>query len=236
MNSDQTVNLAENPAEAARYALIRRLLPVLRQHMVVNLQPIGLIYEVLERKLGGPEPDLGAIREGLAKINNLARSAVNSCLDVVTWLAPDARATTGVGPGVADCLEMLSGDFQFRGFTVSSEIGDTAFTVLQAAVREVFTAALLAATDGAAGPVDLVLSVQLVPGQALVSIQTRPGRRTGFTTEMAYRALSWNDVFALAGAHGVVLTLDGPLVTLAFAASTFGGDYASSLGTVPGRG
>ena len=191
--------------------------------MVVNLQPIGLIHDTLERKLAAPAPDLGALREGLAKINQLARSAVNSCLDVVGWLAPDAAATVAVGAGVADCLEMLSGDFQFRGFTVGNAIGDAAFTVSHAAVREVFTAALLAATDGVAGPVNLVLGAQFVPGQAVLSIQTWPGHGTGFTAEMAYRALSWKDVFALAGAHGVVLTLEGPLVTLVFAASTVGG-------------
>ena len=38
-------------AEAARYALIRRLAPSMRHHLVVNLQPIGMIYEVMDRRL-----------------------------------------------------------------------------------------------------------------------------------------------------------------------------------------
>lgn len=212
--------MAESPAEAARYALTRRLLPVLRHHMVVHLQPIGMIYEVLDRKLGATAPDLTAIREGLGKINNLARSAVNSCLDVVTWLAPDATAAMGVSAGVTDCLEMLSGNFRFRGFTITNEIADAPLKVPQAALREVFTSALIALTDGAAGPVDLVLGVRVSDSEATISVQTRPGQGSGFNTEMAYRAMVWSDVLALAQAHGVALTREGPLVTLKFSAAS----------------
>ena len=127
--------MADTPIEAARYALTRRLLPVLRHHMVVHLQPIGMIYEVLDRKLAAGAPDLGAIREGLGKINSMARSAVNSCLDVVTWLAPDATAAINLNTGVAECLDMLHGNFSFRGFTLCNEIGAVPLPVSQSALR-----------------------------------------------------------------------------------------------------
>ena len=218
MLPDWNISMAESPTEAARYALTRRLLPVLRHHMVVHLQPIGMIYEVLERKLGAGNPDLVAIREGLGKINQLARSAATSCLDVVTWLAPDATATIGLGAGLTDCLEMLSGNFRFRGFTIRNAIGDMQFDVSQAALREVFTSALLAATDDAAGPVDLALGARLADHQAVISIQTGPGQGTGFSTEMAYRAMAWSDVQALAQAHAVQLSRDGSLIEMAFTA------------------
>ena len=211
--------MADTLIEAARYALTRRLVPVLRHHMVVHLQPIGMIYEVLDRKLAAGNPDLAAIREGLGKINTLARSAVNSCLDVVTWLAPDDTAVITLSAGAAECLEMLSGNFRFRGFTIIDEIGDAPLKVSQAALREVFTAALIAITDGATGPVDLVLGVRLSDGQAVVSVQTRPGQGSGFTTEMAYRAMAWSDVQALAQGRSVALMREGPLATLSFAAS-----------------
>src|SRR3954466_6367326 len=83
-------------AEAARYALLRRLAPSMRHHLVVNLQPISMIYEVLERRLRAPEPDLVHVHESAQKINGFARAALASCLDVVTWLAPQESATTAV--------------------------------------------------------------------------------------------------------------------------------------------
>ncbi|NNU44225.1 hypothetical protein [Ramlibacter montanisoli] len=48
--------MAPAEAEAARYALLRRLAPSFRHHLVVNLQPIGMIYEVMERRLRAPAP------------------------------------------------------------------------------------------------------------------------------------------------------------------------------------
>jgi hypothetical protein len=229
MNPDWSTSLLENSAEAARYALTRRLLPVLRHHMVVHLQPIGMIYEVLERKLSAASPELGAVREGLGKINHLARSAVNSCLDVVTWLAPDPSAAIGLGAGVSECTAILGGNFRFRGFTISNEVGDTPLQVSQAALREVFTAALIAITDNAAGPVDLLVQVRLSADRATLSVQTRPGEGAGFTTEMAYRAMVWDDVRALAQAHHVALAPEGPVAELTFVASP--GSTAQPVGS-----
>ena len=211
--------MLEGPAEAARYALTRRLIPVLRHHMVVHLQPIGMIYEVLERRLSVVNPDLNAIREGLAKINSLARSAVVSCLDVVTWLSPDANTSIGVSDGVAECVSTVNSDFRFRGFTVTNECGDAPLRVSQAALREVFTAALVAVTDSAEEPVDLLLRLRLAGDQAVITVETRPGQATGFTSDIGYRALVWSDVVALAQLHQVILHREATLAVLSFVAS-----------------
>lgn len=220
MNPNSTEVGAGIRAEAARYALTRRLVPALRHDMVVNLQPIGLVYEVLDRKLVTGERDQNAVLEGLAKINHLARAAVSSCLDVVTWLAPDAGAATTVGAGVNDCLAMLRSNFTFRGFTISNHVGEAALQVPRTALREVLTAALIATTDTSTGPVELVLSAQLSTQQAVVSFELRPGQGAGFPAEMAYRVLEWSDVQALAQAHMVQVSRQGPLVAMTLAAST----------------
>ena len=139
--------------EAARYALTRRLVPILRHHLVVHLQPIGLICQVLERKLATGETAIAPVREGLPKIEDLTRRAIASSLDVVAWLAPNTEASTPLGAGVLDCLTMLRSNFTFRGFDVHNEVGDAQLPVPQAALREVLTAALIAATDDMSGPV-----------------------------------------------------------------------------------
>src|SRR6185369_11165765 len=75
--------------EAARYALLRRLAPSMRHHLVVNLQPIGMVYEIMDRRLRATEPNLAEVHDSAQKINTYARAALASCLDVVTWLASD---------------------------------------------------------------------------------------------------------------------------------------------------
>jgi hypothetical protein len=95
-------------AEAARYALLRRLAPSMRHHLVVNLQPIGMIYEVMDRRLRAPEPNLGDIHNSANKINSFAKAALGSCIDVVSWLAPEEGVTTTVAEGVRECLSLLA--------------------------------------------------------------------------------------------------------------------------------
>ncbi len=223
-------------AEAARYALTRRLIPVLRHHLVVDLQPIGLIYQVLDRKLNADETDLAPVRESLARIDVLARRAVASSFDVVSWLAPDTEASTPLGSGVVDCLNMLRSNFTFRGFAVHNEVGDAPLRVPQAALREVLTATLIATTDGAPGPVELTLRAHLSGIQAMVSVHTVPGTGEGVPNDMAYRALQWSDVQALAQAHAVHLVLDGEFVSLTLPARTpaAGADAQAGAGAVQG--
>jgi hypothetical protein len=62
-NSVTTRRFPGEAAEAARYALLRRLAPSIRHHLVVNLQPIGMIYEVLDRRLRATEPQLDGVRD-----------------------------------------------------------------------------------------------------------------------------------------------------------------------------
>ena len=134
-------------AESARYALLRRLAPSMRHHLVVNLQPIGMIYEVLERRLKAPEPDLGDVHESAQKINGFAKAALNSCLDVVTWLAPDEEVLTTAEAGSRECLDLVATSLTFRGYALRNEVGAVPGQFRRSAIRNVLTAALLYATD-----------------------------------------------------------------------------------------
>ena len=42
--------------EAARYALLRRLMPAIRHHLVGEFQPIGMVAAMLERRLQAATP------------------------------------------------------------------------------------------------------------------------------------------------------------------------------------
>jgi ribosomal protein L16/L10AE len=67
--STPSPEVSEQQVEAARYAVLRRLSPALRHHMVRHLQPIGLIYGVMDHKLARGEPDVQALRANADKIN-----------------------------------------------------------------------------------------------------------------------------------------------------------------------
>ncbi|MDB5947324.1 MAG: hypothetical protein JWQ33_2350 [Ramlibacter sp.] len=197
-------------AEAARYALLRRLAPSMRHHLVVNLQPIGMIYEVMERRLRAPAPDHAQVHESALKINGFARAALSSCLDVVTWLAPDETATTQVAEGVRECVGLLATSLSFRGYAIRNEVAAVHGEVHRAAIRNVLTAALIHATDRHPPPADLALTAHAEPAGLRLALSLRPTDGSqGFANEAGYRQIDWGDVQALAAAESVQVERDG---------------------------
>ncbi|MBA2675901.1 hypothetical protein [Ramlibacter sp.] len=200
---------AQDAAEAARYALLRRLAPSMRHHLVVNLQPIGMIYEVMDRRLRAPVPDLANVHESAHKINGFARAALDSCLDVVSWLAPEDGVTCTVEEGVRECTGLLATSLGFRGYVLRNRVESLPGRVRRAAIRNLLTAMLIQATDTLQPPAELVLSGEARPDGAHLALQVQPGvGEGGFVAESGYRLLEWSDVQALADAEQVQLARD----------------------------
>jgi hypothetical protein len=198
-------------AEAARYALLRRLAPSMRHHLVVNLQPIGMIYEIMDRRLRAPQPDLAEVHQSVSKINGFARAALDSCLDVVSWLAPEEEKRIGVAEGVRECMSLLATSLTFRGYALRNEVAAMPGEVRRAAIRNVLTVAMIQATDETAAPADLVLSAERSASALELTLTLRPtDGENRFTGDELYRRLAWSDVEALAASERVAATRDGP--------------------------
>jgi hypothetical protein len=210
LSAEPSLSAADDAAaEAARYALLRRLAPSMRHHLVVNLQPIGMIYEVMDRRLRAPAPDLANVHESAHKINGFARAALNSCLDVVSWLAPEDGATCTVEEGVRECAGLLATSLGFRGYVLRNNVEPPPGQVRRAALRTLLTAVLIQATDELQPPAELVLRAQAVNGGVRLALALQPGVGDGgFAAEAGYRLLEWSDVEALAAAEGVQVRRD----------------------------
>jgi hypothetical protein len=190
--------------EAARYALLRRLAYPMRHQVVVHLQPIGMLTEVLERRLRAPAPDLPQVADGVTRINGLSKSAVADVLDLITWLAPPAGATVTLEDAAQEALALLRSNFSFRGLDLRSEVGGAPQRIGQSAVRMVLCGALLAVADTAEAPAQVVLAAE--PGEDVVHLRItvrRTGGEGALGGELPYRPLHWSDVQALARAEDV---------------------------------
>jgi hypothetical protein len=202
-------------AEAARYALLRRLAPSMRHHLVVNLQPIGMIYEVMDRRLRAPVPDLAHVQDSAGKINGFAKAALNSCIDVVSWLAPDDSAATTVPDAVRECTALLATSLSFRGYALRNEAGEVPGRVGRSGVRALLSAALLYWTDHAQPPADLAVTASAQADGAVVAVEVRPTQGApAFPGEANYRPLERADLEALAAADGVQVRLEGQRIEL----------------------
>lgn len=203
--------------ESARYALLRRLAFSIRHQMVAHLQPIGMVTELLERRLRGPAPDLAQVHEGVGRINGLAKAAAQDCLDVITWMAPEPGATMAVDEAIKDCVGLLRGNFSFRGFTLRSQVEEQPQPVGRHAIRMLVPAVLLAMTDERQGPCEITIASRT--GDDVVhldlAVKSTPGEE-GFETQLTYRALQWHEVEALARSEDVDLTHTEDTATLTF--------------------
>jgi hypothetical protein len=210
LTSDKPPLQTSAAAEAARYTLLRRLAPSMRHHLVVNLQPIGMIYEVMDRRLRAPEPDLANVHDSAHKINGFARAALNSCLDVVSWLAPDDSVTCTVSEAAAECSGLLATSLSFRGFALRNQVGSGAGSVRRSSIRNLLTGALICITDEYRPPAELILTARaLAEGASLSLALTRTDGEQGFAPEAGYRHLTWADLQALALAEGAQATREG---------------------------
>ncbi len=207
--------------EAARYAVLRRLSPSLRHHMVRHLQPIGLIYGVMEHKLARGEPDIEVLRTNAEKINEFSKAALAQCIDIGTWLAPESSSLVPLTAGVTECVGLLATTLHFRGFRLVNEVEGIDCLVQLGALRMVLIAALFEATDALNEPAILTLSATSSPQTVRLQLQLTP-RDDGCVEEYddGYRKLTWSDVQALAAAEAVDLSRQGAQVTMSFSIET----------------
>ncbi len=204
-------------AEAARYALLRRLAPTIRHHLVGEFQPIGMIATMLDRRLQSDVPNLIHLRDNSAALGKLARTSANTCMNLMSWLAPKTGAVTPLGSGVLDCLNLLITEFRFRGFVILNEVTELPLDLSTTALRSVLPAALFAMSDQQAGPADFVLKAEAVSGGVELSIMRKPVDRSAENSPVSdYRALTWQDVMALAKAESVACMQSGDVVALTF--------------------
>ena len=189
--------------ESARYALIRRLGFVFRHHLVVNLQPLGMVCQVIRHRLGATPVDISTVHESVDQVERLVLTSIDACSDVVSWLTADAQSTITLDMAVRECLSNVRSSFSFRGFVIRYEETALDIPVSQVAVREVLTAALIAATDHAKGLSEMRVSVLVVADTAEIAIQTHPGVHASSAEQDAYRLLEWDDVQMLAMFHGL---------------------------------
>jgi PAS domain S-box-containing protein len=207
---------AEATVEAARYALFRRILPVLRHGLVGELQSVqfavSLARRTCERATGA-----GETIEAIARIGDQATAAVGRGQAITDWLRPDPAATITVGDAVHACLDLVGTEWSLRGIEVSGNVPQPELAVKSAAFREVLAAMLVALGDSMPGAADVTLNVRRRGTDAVVSLRARAAPRDGDGARVSlYRDLRWSDVAALAHAHGVAWARRGDHVIARF--------------------
>lgn len=173
---------------------------------------------LLEKKMQKSDLDLAALGKNATQLTMSARDASSTCMDVMTWLSPLAGDMVVVATGVEDAAGLLITELSFKGFTVINRIDDRSALVPRSLTRNVFIAAVIALTDSAKAPANVVLESAVVGGELVlkVSIETLQGEPPP-NESSSYRNLDWEDVLALANSDSVKLSHTACSVELGFA-------------------
>lgn len=189
--------------EAARFAVLRRIGSAIRHQIAGSLQPMTMMASLLERRLQADAPNLDALRRNAMEMNGLSRSASSECVALMSWIVPHDGDVVAVDQGVEDCVHLLVTELSFRGFSVINATQGHDGRVARQTVRTLVPAALLALTDRATQQASVTLSARSSPERVTLLLTVTPlegapppGRPNG------YRALTWQDVLALAQDEG----------------------------------
>ena len=220
-----TTTLQLNPtterlAEAARYALLRRLAPAIRHDMAGALQPISMVAVMLDKRVQKPAPDMAVIGKNIRDINTLAREASNACMQLMSWLAPKQDVPVAIHEGVQEAIALVATELSFQGVSLVNDTAGAVATLPVSVLRGLFMASLLALTDTHPGPATVVLRAAVEPGHTVLTLAltATPGEGSDefMASPTAYRALDWDDVRALAAVASAALVLGSDSVELRF--------------------
>jgi hypothetical protein len=204
-------HLQERLAEAACYAVLRRVAPALRHDVAGVMQPVGMLMMVLQRRVQMPEPDMQAIASNVTSVSALTKEATTGCMNAMGWMALREKTSVGLRSGVDEAIKLLAVELSGRGLRLVNDLPDGGAEIPESYLRSVLMGALLAFCDQATvggtlqvgfeagsenGSAPSRLMLRRLPGSVASSpAPADPVRKS--------RNIDWQDVEAMAGSFGV---------------------------------
>ena len=210
--SSTSESLNDRLAEAACYAVLRRLVPVLRHDVAGAMQPVRMLLMVLERRVQAPEPDLQAITKNVTSASSLTKQATTDCINALEWIGSSEDRDVSLRSSVDEAIKLLALELSANGLELINGIENDSATAPQSLLRSVFMGALLAFCDqrsaGTALQVTFEAATHSHPGgrlqlrMLLDDIQKSPA---SLDIVRRYRMIGWADVQAMARSFSVKL-------------------------------
>ena len=212
-------------ADAARYAVLSRVMPALRHDVAGSMQPVRMLLMVLERRLQSADPDLEAIAKNVASISTLTKQASVDVMSVMGWTASNEDVRVSLRSSVDEAIKLLALELTIKKMALVNGITDESATAPQTFLRSVFIGAVLAFCDqcneggilqvtfGAAadsqprGSSPLQLQLRMLPDNTGKSHAT-------FDVDRKCRMIEWTDVHAIAQSCGVEMARGDGWLTL----------------------
>lgn len=204
-------HLQERLAEAACYAVLRRVAPVLRHDVAGFMQPVGMLMMVLQRRVQMPEPDLQAIAKNVMSVSALTKEATTGCMNAMGWMASREDTNVSLFSGVDEIIKLLAMELSGRGIEIASELADDGAQIPQSFLRSVLVGALLAFCDQRTTGGTLRVCLEAEPGSDCATrglvLRLQPGVAANSPAAPdavpKSRSIGWSDIEAMARSFGI---------------------------------
>ena len=209
-------------AEAARYAVLGRLLPVLRHDVAGVMQPVLMLLMVLERRVQGTDPDLAAISKSVMSLSALTKQAAAACLSALGWTDSSEDVHVSLRDGVDEAAKFLAFELSLNALALVNGVAADSATAPQSFFRSVFMGALLAFCDQhvAGGTLEVTFqeaaSNSQLSGQLQLRMRPSDAGKSPASQDVVRKArlIGWPDVLAMATSCGVKMAQGDGWLTL----------------------
>lgn len=92
-------------ADAARYTVFNRMMPALRHDVAGSMQPVRMLFMVLERRLQIADPDLEAIAKNVTSISTLTKQASVDVMSALSWTASGEDVRVSLRSSVDEAIK-----------------------------------------------------------------------------------------------------------------------------------
>jgi hypothetical protein len=213
--------LNDRLAEAAFYAVLRRLIPVLRHDVAGAMQPVRMLLMVLERRVQIPEPDLQAITKNVTSASALTKQATANCIDALGWIASSEDPSVSLHSSVNEAIKLLGLELSAHGLELVNGITDDSVSAPQSFLRSVFMGALLAFCDQRSSGTALQVTFEAASHshqggrlQLRMLLDDTQNPPASLDIVRKYRMIGWADVQAMARSFSVKLERGDGWLTL----------------------
>ena len=200
-------------AEAASYAVLRRVAPVLQHNVAGFMQPVSMLTTILQRRVQMAQPDMQLIAQNLASISAQAKEATSHCMSSVGWMVPSSDTPVSLRSGVNEAGQLLELEFSETALQLINDISDGNAVVSQSFLRSLVMGTLLAFCDQRSAGYTLQVTLEAGTGQGgatdrllLRMLPGDPFKSPASTdTDRKPRPIDWPDVKAMADAFNVTM-------------------------------
>ena len=215
-------NVNDRLAEAARYAVLGRVLPGLRHDVAGSMQPVRMLLMVLEHRVQNTDPDLAAITKNVMSLSALTKQAAAVCMSALGWADSSEDLHVNLRDGVDEAAKLLALELSLNALALVNGVADDSATAPQSFFRSVFMGALLAFCDQhvASGTLEVTFQEAAANSQHAGQLQLRILPSDAGTSPASPdvvrkpRMIGWPDVQAMADSCGVKMAQGDGWLTL----------------------